>query len=167
MLQCRSLRPRLLRYMPQLSQAALYLDETAYQLPNGGIAWTSGHHPQLKGPESWSTASVFHFTHQLDRLTAERIREVIFEELDVIYNPPTEPKQDPSLFAPGFLDCPLRYNDQSLSLRDTLFDRFVAPIAREAQKVTEGGFLSKKTSMSAIFFGPPGTSKNSVGEIHL
>jgi hypothetical protein len=139
--------------MPQLRLAAMYLDETAYYLPNGGFAWTSGHHPQLRGPESWSTASVFHFCHQLDRLTAERVREVIFEELDVVYNPPTEPKSDRNLFAPKFLDCPLRYNDQTLSLRDTLFDKFVAPIAVEAAKVAEGGSLAKTTPMSAIFLG--------------
>jgi len=104
-LQSKSLQSRLLKYLPKLRLSALYLDETAYFLPNGGLAWTSGLHPQLKGPESWSTASVFHFAHQLERLTAEQIRWVIFEELDIVYDPPSEAKTDPNLFASKFLDC--------------------------------------------------------------
>jgi hypothetical protein len=159
MLHSPSLLNRLLKYLPKLQQAALYLDETVYSLPNGGLAWTSGHHPQLKGPESWSTASVFHFSHRLERLTAEQIRRVIFEELDVVYDPPGEAKTDARFFAPNFLDCPLRYNNQALSLRDTLFEKFVEPIAKESKRVAEGRSMAKDTPMSAIFFGPPGTSK--------
>ena len=113
----------------------------------------------IEGPESWSTASVFHFVYRLERLTAEQIRRVIFEELDIIYDPPGEAKSDRRLFAPKFLDCPLRYNDQQLSLRDTLFEKFVEPVAKESRRVAEGRSMAKDTPMSAIFFGPPGTSK--------
>lgn len=97
--------------------------------------------------------------YRLDRLTAEQIRRVIFEELDVVYDPPGEAKGDRRVFAPKFLDCPLRYNDQQLSLRDTLYEKFVNPIAKELRRVAEGRRMAKDTPMSAIFFGPPGTSK--------
>jgi SpoVK/Ycf46/Vps4 family AAA+-type ATPase len=46
-----------------------------------------------------------------------------------------------------------------------LAKHFVYPIAREADKVHRGGQLSEETPMSAIFFGPPGTSKTELAKI--
>lgn len=159
LLECLPLRDRLLRYLDHLSKAAYALEDTSYKLSNDGLGWTSGHHPQLTGPESWSTASVYHFTHGLDRLVAEAIRRSVFEELDALYFAPSQPKTDRNDFAPHFLDCPLKVDGKVQSLKAILFDKFVKPIAGEARKVEEGGSLSAQTPMSAIFFGPPGTSK--------
>lgn len=53
-------------------------------------------------------------------------------------------------------------------MRDTLFEKFVEPIAKEkfvepiakeSKRVAEGRSMARDTPMSAIFFGPPGTSK--------
>lgn len=97
----------------------------------------------------------------LERLIAEQTRRAIFEEVDIRYEFASdgEPKKGLENFAPNFVDCPLRYNDENLSLRQTIFGRFVEPIAREAANITEGRSIGKATPMSAILFGPPGTSK--------
>jgi SpoVK/Ycf46/Vps4 family AAA+-type ATPase len=55
--------------------------------------------------------------------------------------------------------------EKSRSLRESLAKHFVYPIAREADKVHRGGQLSEETPMSAIFFGPPGTSKTELAKI--
>src|SRR5713101_1465372 len=159
MLQSKNLQGRLLKYLSKFGLSAFALEDTQYSLPNGGLGWTSGHHPQLKGPESWSTASAFHFAHNLERLVAEGMRRVVFEELDVVYNSPGQPKSGIGAFATKFLDCPLRYNEETLSLRETLFNRFLSPIANDAKNIEDGRSMSRATPMSAIFFGPPGTSK--------
>lgn len=130
-----------------------------FSLGENKLGWSSGHHPQLRGPESWSTACVYHFAHALDRLVAEGIRRSVFEYLDVPYLSPGQPKSNLEEFAPNFLDCPIKGGHRSQLLRTVLFKNFVSPIAKEARKVEDGGSLSSATPMSAIFFGPPGTSK--------
>lgn len=162
LLSVRSLQDRLLRYLPQLKRAVGALRETQFKIGQAGAGWSSGHHPQLKGPESWTTASVFHFCHVLDRLVAEAIRRTLFEELEAPYLPAPATTKQPGEFAPDskFLDCDLRMLDRRcLSLRSTLYDCFVEPIARNAPLVESGQSLPEDTWTSAIFFGPPGTSK--------
>ncbi len=158
LLQQGQLRDKLLRYLPNLSNAAYSLRDTAFRLRPGGVAWTSGHHPQLPGPESWSTASVYHFAHVLDRLVAEAIRRAVFEYLDTPYAPPQAPSTAP-VFASDFLDCEIQLEGKAQSLRETILHRFVMPIAASAKRVSEGRALPEDTAMSAILFGPPGTSK--------
>ena len=144
----------------------MLLDRTSYDLdpshPNTIVAWPSGHHPQIEGPESWSTASVYHFAHELDGLVAEAIRRALFNELGTIYSPPV-PARDPATdeFAEDFLDAILYPPDREggVSLRKAIAHAFVFPIAREVGLVDHGGALGNKTPMSAILFGPPGTSK--------
>jgi hypothetical protein len=164
LLHTTSLHERLLRYWPKLTRAAEALEETSFPLENGGKGWTSGHHPQLRGPESWSTASVYHFAYALDRLLAEAIRRSIFEELDAPYTPPTQPKVGFEKFAAELLDCPVRLSEGQNSLRDVLFKHFVEPISKDAQRVEDGRSMDSSTPMSAIFFGPPGTSKTELSK---
>lgn len=164
LLRCQTLQNRLLKYLNNFGKAAFNAEETSYALPDGGLGWTSGHHPQLRGPESWSTASVFHFAHNLERLVAEGIRKVIFEELDLAYKSPGKPKGNRELFASNFLDCPLQYNGETRSLKETLLAKFVEPVESESQNVEDGRSMAKTTPMSAIFFGPPGTSKTELAK---
>src|SRR5262249_2168792 len=82
MLETERLQEKLLRFLPQLAKAAFALKGSSFQLPGGGNGWSSGHHPQLRGPESWSTASVYHFAHSLERLVAEQVRQSTFAYLD-------------------------------------------------------------------------------------
>jgi len=156
---------RLLPFLGHLRRSADELPRIAFRLDQHSNGWSSGHHPQLAGPESWSTASVFHFAHALDRLLAEAIRKNIFEYLDIVYSPPTEPSTDPATFAPDFLDGRVWTDDKTaLPLKDTVFDSFVRPLADHVREVRSGGQIPETVATSAIFFGPPGTSKTELSD---
>ena len=71
------LQDLLFEYLPHLSAAVESVSRSSYSVQDGVQAWTSGHHPQLKSPESWATASVYHFVHMLDRLLAEAVRREV------------------------------------------------------------------------------------------
>ena len=177
LLQCRPLLDDLLKYLPELSRAAEALENTKFDLDNTRerrrVGWASGHHPQLPGPESWSTASVYHFAHSLNRVVAEAIRIELFREIGREYKgPPGIPETPPAdgavaAFAENFLDTELvpPGGGSPLSLRAVLATKFVYPLARDAHLVREGRSLPRTTPMSAILFGPPGTSKTTLAKI--
>jgi len=174
LLSCKPLRDDLLRHLPKLERALTLATRTSYELepdvPGQKLAWASGHHPQLPGPESWSTASVYHFAHALDRLIAEGVRRALFQEIGEAYpGPPTGPTKEAQSgtcdFASSFLDADLIFEGDTLSFRETLANRFVKPIARSAGDVGRGGKLAKDAPMSAILFGPPGTSKTQLAKL--
>lgn len=101
----------------------------------------------------------------MDRLLAEAIRRDIFEYLDEVYTPPTEPLNDPAAFAPDFLDGEIWTDDKTVySLKQTVFDRFVRPLAENVRAVRFGGQIAETVATSAIFFGPPGTSKTELSD---
>jgi len=160
-----TLQSSLLRHLGKLALAAYRLKDRTFLLPSGAFAWASGHHPQDPGPESWATASVFHYAHVLDRLVAEAVRREVFRYVNQEYHPPLEPRSDPADFAPDFLDSTITVpNQQPQSLREILFNRFLKPVADSAANVTRGLPFSQNASISAIFFGPPGTSKTKLTE---
>lgn len=150
---------RLLPHLRHLKLAADVLPGTAFRLGEEALGWSSGHHPQLRGPESWSTASVLHFAHALDRLLAEQIRRTVFDDLDMPYHPPKAPLLEVGMPEAQFLDSTLYIGHEKRSLRRTLLDVLVLPIANSVTAVKQGNPLPKSTLTSAIFFGPPGTSK--------
>lgn len=165
MLNADLLKDELLSYLPKLELTAARLKHTSFDLGDGAVGWASGHHPQIAGPESWSTACVFDFVHSLDRLVAEAVRQALFGELRSIYAAPSRPSTAKRDFAPGFLDATLKVNDESLSLIEVVRDKFVLPIDKAKAAVAYGGRLDEEVPMSAIFFGPPGTSKTDLAKI--
>ena len=156
---------RLLPFLPKFSVAAQALRPTSYRLGENALGWSSGHHPQLEGPESWSTASAYHFAYALDRLLAEAIRQVTFEHLDGVYTPPRSPKNDPKDFAHGFLDSTFSFKGETYSLRNTVFKGFVERVASNEGAIQTGGSLPEDVPSSMIIFGPPGTAKTELAKI--
>lgn len=159
-----ALEQHLLPYLPNLFKCAMATRPLAYELGDGQLGWASGHHPQFKGPESWSTACVFHFVHQLDRLLAEAFRRSLFDELGAKYTPPIDPDLTRE-FGSKFLDCEIDVAGERQSLKGILFSMLVEPIAKETNQVKAGRALQKSTPMSVILFGPPGTSKTELSRL--
>lgn len=157
------LQDLLLDYLPNLSAAVESVTRSSYSVKEGVQAWTSGHHPQLKFPESWATASVYHFIHMLDRLLAEAVRRELFRYLDLPFPEPTT-RDKKTNFAKSFLDSTIDVQGNSRSLKEFLWEQFVRPLSEEADGIAEGRQFKKGTPRSAIFFGPPGTSKTELSK---
>jgi hypothetical protein len=62
-------------------------------------------------------------------------------------------------FAKDFLDSEIEIQGEKCSLRDFLWQHFVGPLSVDAGSIAAGRSFNKRTPRSAIFFGPPGTSK--------
>ncbi len=159
LLQQSELEDLLLAYLPRLRVAADSVLQSVYRVEAGVRAWTSGHHPQLKCPESWTTASVFHFAHALDRLLAEAVRRELFRYAELPFPRPGSPGVGAADFAKDFLDSKIDVDGKQRSLKDFLWEEFVKPLSAEADGISKGRPFKKGTPRSAIFFGPPGTSK--------
>jgi hypothetical protein len=155
----RELEDLLLDYLPKLGIAAESVLNTGYRVENGVLAWNSGHHPQLQHPESWATASVYHFAHALDRLLAQAVRRELFRYLDTPFPKADVRGNKKDDFATTFLDSTIDLHGGQISLKDFLWDHFVEPLGRDVDTAAKRGSLEKETPRSAIFFGPPGTSK--------
>ncbi len=150
--------PLLLRpFLPNFRRAMDRLDVEYVHLPKGGYGWMSGHHRQLHWPESWSTASCFHFAHLLDRFVADAIRDGILEHLGAR---PTHPNitPDDGPFDEQ-LDSGVTLNGKRESLKTILDNSLIQPVMKQRHVLRNGGKLKKGTPLSAILYGPPGTSK--------
>jgi ATPase family associated with various cellular activities (AAA) len=163
LLQQRELQDLLLEHLKEIRAAAESVSNTVYRLGDGIQVWTSGHHPQQAKPESWATASVYHFLQEVDRLLAEAVRRDLFRYLDLPF--PRPGKTDAGVgFAPEFLDSIINVDDEPHSLKNYLWEKFVKPLADEAGDIVHGGKFKNGTPISAIFFGPPGTSKTELSK---
>jgi hypothetical protein len=162
LLQEPELEDLLIEYLPRLRSASEALQRSVYRVKDGVQTWASGHHPQLKCPESWVTASVFHYAHVLNRLLAEAVRRELFTYLEVPY--PRESVRAREDFAKDFLDSKVSVKGKQDSLKEFLLAQFVKPLADEVDGISKGRPFGKRTPRSAIFFGPPGTSKTQLSE---
>jgi hypothetical protein len=164
LLQQPELQDLLLEYLPNLRAAAKSVSTSVYRVEDGVQAWTSGHHPQLRDPESWATASVYHFLHSLDRLLAEAVRRKVFAYLEAPFPVPLPRGSAEADFAKDLLDSTLTVQGKQRSLREFLWKEFVEPLAAERDGIAKGRAFNKRTPRSAIFFGPPGTSKTELSK---
>jgi hypothetical protein len=152
----------LLTKVDALAKAARALDRLKIPIgTEGQMGWPSGHLKREKPePESWSTASAFHFCHALHRLIAEAIREHLFEYVRAPYLSPSLRKGSGTL-ATDFLDTPVAMTAKgpAKSLRKIINVEFVRPLWEAVTQVRQGQRFPNSIATSAIFYGPPGTSK--------
>jgi SpoVK/Ycf46/Vps4 family AAA+-type ATPase len=163
LLKRKELSESLLEYLPKLGISAQSVLKSIYRVRGGVPAWTSGHHPNQAEPESWATASVYHFIYEFDRLLAEAVRYELFRYLEVPFPRPTAPTET-SEFAINFFDSELELDGEKESLKKILWQEFVEPLQSEAGQIADGHSFGKRTPRSAIFFGPPGTSKTELAK---
>ena len=164
LLQKSDLGELLLGYLPNINRAVEAIASSGYRLAPGIRAWSSGHHPQLAQPESWATASVYHFFHSLDRLLAEAVRRELFRHMELPLPSPMRRQTDKANFAAEMLDSSVEMRGEAKSLKEVLWTRFVSPISDKADGVSKGLQFKGNTPRSAIFFGPPGTSKTELSK---
>jgi hypothetical protein len=164
LLQEKDLTDLLLEYLPKIGLAVDAALRTGYRLAAKVQVWSSGHHPQVAEPESWSTASVYHFFYVLDRLLAEAVRRELFRHLELPEPNVALPHKEKKYFAPDMLDSFVIVHEKKISLKTFLWGKFVEPISRTAPRISKGKGLDSGTPRSAILFGPPGTSKTKLCE---
>lgn len=164
----KQLRPLLSNHIACLHSAAEALERKRFPLGPGAYGWSSGHLRQVSSAESWSTASVFHYCFELERLVSDGIRRVLFEyvgerppplEADVAPTPVA--KIDPD----RFLDSPLEQDGVKLSLIHVLEKNFLTPLVDHVDGVERGHPFPRGVPTSAILFGPPGTSKTKLASL--
>jgi hypothetical protein len=164
-LQEKELIEHSLKHLPELALATKRLKDTAFEFEEGGYGWASGHHPQIAGPESWSTASVYHFLHVLDRVLAEAIRREVFDYVGIEYLPTIEHRTSSHTFCENLWDSKIKVSDGiELSLKETLYNKFVQPIYLHSKDIDNGCDLPRTVPISAVFYGPPGTSKTQLAK---
>src|SRR5579863_541090 len=103
LLKTLELRELLLDYLPKIGRSAEFTQKDFYRVEGGTPAWTSGHHPNQEEPESWATASVYHFIYEFDRLLAEAVRLELFRYLEIPFPRSGQPRTQESEFASDFL----------------------------------------------------------------
>src|SRR5207253_1714020 len=109
---------------------------------------------------------VFLYLFALDRFLAEAIRRSIAQELEVPYLG-MQGARRPKVFAESFLDCPIEATEESEeigSLKRDIETLLVKPVYDHKERVARGQRLPKHVPVSAILFGPPGTSKTEIVE---
>jgi len=169
LLQCHGLKEHTLQYVENLEKAFRYAENRYLPVGELGKSWSSGHHPHLPEAESWSTASVYHFAHALDRLVAEAIRVEVFKYLAAPYSAPRDAalsnEDGAKVFREKFVDSNIKLDGTTESLSKVFLERFLQPLAGERSDVANGKGFSKTTAISGILFGPPGTSKTQLATL--
>lgn len=159
------LRPFILPHLDELRKASWALDAKRVPLQEGRyFGWSSEHHGGNAEAESWPTASVFHYCFELGELVADAVRRDVFDHLDATYEPP-EPKAPDGPPLEGLLDSLVEYQDEQHSFKELFEEKFLDPLVKERDVVAEGRKFADESKVSAILYGPPGTSKTRLAEM--
>lgn len=151
-------------HLAALRRAAWALDSRRVPLELKGVekpqafGWSSEHHGGSPQAESWPTASVFHFCFELLKLVADAVRRNVFDYLDATY---VEPRFDAPTTPPleDILDSKIEYDGGEAPFKRVFVESFLEPLVQERDGVRDGRRFSDDTNISAILYGPPGTSK--------
>ena len=131
--------------------------------------WNSGGNIQTlekEQPESWATAVVHMFLYEITAVVSEHIQKRILTKYDAQHSkrrarsPQEEHKKEASSIS-RLLDIGVRFPSGTRDLSDILWDQFVENFFG----VDEGDLRrqpANKKPVSALLFGPPGTSKTEV-----
>lgn len=162
LLATRQLHPFLHDHVDGLLKAADAIDDKKFPLEKG-YGWASGHHRHIRYPESWSTASVLHSCHLLNRFLAEETRQVVFHYVGGAY---LRVQSEPSAQLPAdFLDSSFTYEKEAKSLKQVIEKLFLEPLIKNLPRLRQGDALPRDVATSAILFGPPGTSKTQLARL--
>jgi hypothetical protein len=167
----KSLSHLLHKYLPELGSAAKSLDDSKQLISpktKDVYAWATGHLKQGNPPpESWSTASAYHFAFLLHRLVAEVIRRTVFSYASCTYSTPVRGSQrSPNIDAAKFLDSNIKGSEgRPKSLTRVIENNFLKPLTKSSNTVADALDLPDTVPTSAILFGPPGTSKTQLAGI--
>jgi hypothetical protein len=159
-------------FLPKLRRAARALDVKKYPLGTAAgdvdapYGWSSGHHGADPAPESWSTAAALHFCFGLGELIAEEIRRATFAYVGADYTPPRSHPAMPPYFNPSdFLDSEIDHGGSKASLSEVMDKQFLTPLIDARKALDRGRSLPGNVPTSAIFYGPPGTSKTELAKL--
>lgn len=154
----------------ELRKAANALDDRRFPLRPAAAGegepvygWSSGHHGRKRQAESWATASVFHFCLELDQLVSEAIRRDVFDYVGVPYDPPHDAASAAELPS-DFLDSTVKRGEARRSLKQVVAEHFLGPLVQARDHVREGRKFPDDVAISAILYGPPGTSKTEIAK---
>jgi hypothetical protein len=153
------LRQALQPYARNLLKLFNYALSTRIPLQNGAdvFAWSSGHRPNRKEPESWATASVYAYGNSLRRLVGIWTREVAVRELGVSTERGSAQEAIKTIVERGDTWSPGHGTAAT-----QLLTLFVNPVlSRESVNSLEPDNepIRDDQARGAILFGPPGTSK--------
>jgi len=146
-------------YFAELVRLWQYASSTQTKLQKGGVAWSSGHRnkPNL---ESWATASVFAYGQALRRLVGIWTSDEALSSLNYKPTFPTKTKAEEKVMQRSAI-----WSCQDLA--DRLWSMFINTVVdTEPQDRPDPDEPLIRADFdfpcSAIFFGPPGTSKTSL-----
>lgn len=155
-------------HVDALRRAAWALDERKVPLvrtdrPAKGqkraYGWSSEHHGREFQAESWPTASVVHFCFELQRVVAGAVRRDLFDYVGARYKEPRAEAPTDSPLA-ELMAADVEYEEeQRIPFKELFVERFLQPLIDQRDAVRDGRAFGKKAKVSAILYGPPGTSK--------
>lgn len=158
------LRPLLRRHMNEFRLATDALERSRFPLGRG-YGWASGHLRQIPSAESWSTASVLHFCYELQRLVSDELRDIVGSYVGQPIGQ-VSPARGPEIDVRRFLDSSIELPQaESISLVTVLEESLLRPLHSHREVVSHGRPFPTDVPTSAIFFGPPGTSKTQLADI--